>query len=285
MDPASAQSGSRFGRRKREREQRLKVLAERNAMTHLDRVDNPGLPGQMFEHGARYTNYNEGVFRLNSAARVEFGEFVYVVQNARMIKSYIAVELPTALPNIVLDAISNQVFGVSSVSRPPAPDQHLSLEGDFDQSFRLYCLDGQEADALYLFTPDVMQNLMDDVEAFDVEIVDNWAILSTYQHWDRLDPATWQLRVRAAEAILAKSEQWRRWRDYGAAAADSSTHERESPDGSASETGSATSASPATNERLKEGIGCAGWVLGIIVALILGTLLTLPLFLSNLRFH
>lgn len=50
----------------------------------------------------------------------------------------------------------------------------LSLEGDFDCHFTLYCPRGYERDALYVLTPDLMARLIDEAGGLDVEIVDDW---------------------------------------------------------------------------------------------------------------
>ncbi len=70
--------------------------------------------------------------------------------------------------------------------------QHLSLEGDFDRYFRLYCPAGYERDALYLFTPDVMARFIRQHAAvLEVEIVDDWLFLYSREELSTLDPARW----------------------------------------------------------------------------------------------
>ncbi len=92
-------------------------------------------------------------------------------------------------------------------------DQRLSLEGDFDQHFALYCPTGYERDALYLFTPDVMARFIDNAAALDVEIVDDRLFLYARRELSTLDPAVWQWIFGTVDAIDEKLGQWARWRD------------------------------------------------------------------------
>lgn len=92
-----------------------------------------------------------------------------------VVRGYVAVQLDRKLPNMVLDATSNNgLFGLSNLPMTIARGQKLSLEGDFDKHFTLYCPKTFEADALYIFTPDLMASLIDQGAAYDVEIVDDW---------------------------------------------------------------------------------------------------------------
>ena len=56
----------------------------------------------------------------------------------------------------------------------PKEDQALSLEGDFDKYFTLYCPEGFERDALYVFAPDLMALLIDEAGGKHVEVIDDW---------------------------------------------------------------------------------------------------------------
>ena len=92
-------------------------------------------------------------------------------------------------------------------------DQRLSLEGDFDTYFSLYCPEGYERDALYLFTPDIMARFIDNAAALDVEIVDDWLFLYAKTDLSTLNPAMWAWLFSCVAALLTKLDQWARWRD------------------------------------------------------------------------
>ena len=124
-----------------------------------------------------------------------------------------AIKLDVPLPHIVLDARSNNGLFGSNLPATFDKDQRLSLEGDFDQHFSLYCPEGYERDALYLFTPDIMARFIDNAAALDVEIVDDWLFLYGKREFSGLDPATWAWLFSVVAALLDKFAQWSRWRD------------------------------------------------------------------------
>ncbi len=111
---------------------------------------------------------------------------------------YLAIRLQRRLPHLVLDATRNDGLFGSSIPMPIANDQRLSLEGDFDRYFRLYCPEGYERDALYVFTPDLMALLIDETGDLDVEIVDDWFFVYSTKPLDLGRAATWErlLRIR-----------------------------------------------------------------------------------------
>ena len=210
-------------RRQRIREYRLATFAQANGMTYLSALDDPQLPGMIFDqgHARRATELVRG-----SVPRfVEFANYQYTTGSGKNAQThtwgYIAIRLDVPLPNIVLDSLGNNGFLGSNLPARYAKHQRLSLEGDFDRSFALYCPEGYERDALYLFTPDIMARFMDNAASFDVEIVDDWLLLyAQRQQVSTLDPATWARMFATVGAVIDKLAQWARWRDerLGAAA-------------------------------------------------------------------
>lgn len=117
---------------------------------------------------------------------------------------YLAIRLPRRLPNIVLDARSNDRGPFSSLRNAPIASQHLSLEGDFDTHFRLYVPAGYERDALYVFTPDLMALLIDEAGDLDVEIRDDRLIVYRPGGFDLTAPSTWERFERIRDTVGAK---------------------------------------------------------------------------------
>ncbi|PCE15053.1 hypothetical protein AUC47_14795 [Microbacterium sp. SZ1] len=193
---------------------RLSRFAAANAMTYLDRIDAPPLPGLIFQAGSG--RMSTDVLRGTAPRFVEFGNYQYTTSNGKQSQThrwgYVAVKLDVPLPNIILDALGNNTLG-RSLAAGFRRDQRLSLEGDFDRYFSLYCPEGYEVDALYLFTPDVMARFIDHAAELDVEIVDDWLFLYTKREASTLDPATWAWLFGAVGALLVKLDQWARWRD------------------------------------------------------------------------
>ncbi|MFD7869144.1 hypothetical protein ACFV3I_01490 [Microbacterium sp. NPDC059771] len=193
---------------------RLHRFAQANGMTYEPRVDDPPLPGMIFQLGR--SRLATDLVRGSHPRFVEFGNYQYTVQSGKNSTTYrwgyVAVKLDVPLPNIVLDATGNNGFG-SNLPASFQRAQRLSLEGDFDRHFTLYCPEGYEQDALYLFTPDIMARFIDNAAQLDVEIVDDWLFLYTQRKVSTLDPATWAWLFGAVGALLTKFDQWARWRD------------------------------------------------------------------------
>lgn len=204
-----------FGARRGERWWRLDRFARANAMTWYPSVPNPPLPGMVF--GIGHGRVASDVVRGERPRFVEFGNYVYRTGSGKNESThrwgYVAVKLSTPLPNIVLDAVGNNSLFGSNLPAALEGSQRLSLEGDFDRSFTLYCPSGYEADALYLFTPDIMARFVDHAAALDVEIVDDWLFLYAPREASTLDPATWAWLFSVVAALLDKLAQWERWRD------------------------------------------------------------------------
>ncbi|MCS5497983.1 hypothetical protein NY547_12105 [Cnuibacter physcomitrellae] len=150
------------------------------------------------DRGVEFANY-EIMNKRSSVTTPQFG-------------GYCALRLPTALPNILLRSEDGPTRPLT-LSGVPRDSQRLSLEGDFDRYFELYCPEGYERDALYLFTPDVMARLVDTVRGLDVEIVDDWMLLLSARDLvtDRAD--RWLALAAAVDALDDRIERWGRWRD------------------------------------------------------------------------
>jgi len=200
--------------------------------------------------------------------RVEWAD--YEIRNSTRrftyppVGGWIAIGLHRPLPHIIVRATGRgtRAFSVSAV---PDSAQRLSLEGDFDEHFDLYCPEGYEADALYLFTPDVMAQAIDDAGGWDIEIVDDLLLLVHPRDVVTTDPARWVEVTRTADAFAAKLTQWERWR------------EDQLRDGPA-ENGArrdVAEVAPA-GRRLRTSWGAAAWVsFGLVAAVFVGLFLAL----------
>ena len=185
---------------------------------------------------------------------------------------FCAVRLTTSLPHIVLQARGGPLLSAATL---PARSQRLSLEGDFDDYFTLYCPAEYERDALYLFTPDVMARLIDRVRGFDVEIIDDWLFFVTRRDVVTLDPATWQGLADATSALSDKIGRWERWRDDrlpevtpgSTVGADATAGPAAAP--------AATVAKPGRRLRMSLGARALIWAVPVVVLLILVVLANL----------
>lgn len=120
-------------------------------------------------------DYIDAVFRSPGEGFYELGNYSFWVRSGKnrhkRTFGFVTIKLPRQLPNILLDATKNNFFGVSNLPESVAGNQKLELEGDFNDYFTLYVPKGYETDALYIFTPDIMQILIESVHDYDCEIV------------------------------------------------------------------------------------------------------------------
>lgn len=206
--------GIRAGRRNRTDAYRLSQFAAANGMVYEHQLAAPALPGMIFQRGD--SRMASQLVRGFHPRFVEFANYRYTTGSGKNRTThtwgYVAVKLDVPLPNIVLDARGNNTLG-SNLPASFSKDQRLSLEGDFDRYFTLYCPRGYEADALYLFTPDIMARFIDHAAEMDVEIVDDWMFLYMRRKASTTDAATWAWLFGTVGALMTKFDQWARWRD------------------------------------------------------------------------
>ncbi|MGO2188971.1 MAG: hypothetical protein ACTH4Y_12090 [Microbacterium gubbeenense] len=194
---------------------RLDRFAAANGMRFHPGYDDPQLPGVLFTVGR--DRQSSQLVRGEEPRFVEFGNFRYTTGSGKSEQThrwgYIAVRLDAPLPNIVLDAEGNNGLFGSNLPVRLDKRQRLSLEGNFDQYFSLYCPQGYETDALYLFTPDIMQRFMNRAAQLDVEIVDDWLFFYSGAPLSTLDADRWRWEFSVVGAMLDKIARWSRWRD------------------------------------------------------------------------
>lgn len=203
-------------RSRRLRAYRLDRFARANGMSYLVERPQPRLPGMIFNIGG--SREATDIVRGSRPRLVEIANYQYTTESSDDNKTihrwgYVAIKLDVPLPNIVLDAKSNNLLFGSNLPISLKRRQRLSLEGDFDKHFTLYCPEGYETDALYLFTPDIMTRFIDHAAALDVEIVDDWLFFYAKRDLSTLDPETWAWLFSTVHALLDKFGQWARWRD------------------------------------------------------------------------
>ncbi|MGD8196087.1 hypothetical protein ACEXQB_016475 [Herbiconiux sp. P18] len=204
-------------RRSGVRQFRLQRFAEANGFTYEARTSPPLLPGMIFNRPGQSSAFVTDRLRRSNPPTLDVGNHTCTIGSGKNSSTYrwgyAALRLPVALPHIVLDARGN-----NSLRRPRLPvafarGQRLSLEGDFDRYFTLYCPEGYEADALYLFSPDVMDRFIDTASRLDVEIVDDHLFLYAPGRLVSLDPEAWESLLATVEVLSAQLVRWERWRD------------------------------------------------------------------------
>ena len=209
--------------RRWERWLRLDRFARANRLTFSPADPDPDYPGAIFRTGSGRQAIDH--FRSVEGRFFDLGNFRYVVSNGKSSTAvtwgFLALSLERRLPHMLLDSIQNNAWLASGLAGRFDRDQVLSLEGDFDRWFTLYCPRRYEADALYVFTPDLMALCLDEVAPFDVEIVDDWMFVYSPTPFRMDDPALLDRLFRIIGVVGAKAlRQTRRYRDERATTPD-----------------------------------------------------------------
>lgn len=197
-------------RRSPERHRLPEVIGKAHGMTWQPITAVPALLTDAFGP------LNDGSVRdlLSSTAggEVEIGTFER--HSARNHEGYVqdwgflGIRLGRRMPNILLLAAgSGTLLGgaASDGASRPVGSQRLKLEGDFDEHFTLYCPAGYEADALYLFTPDLMAVLIDEAHGFSVQVLDDALVFYSPKPIDYEDAVLIDRLFRIVDLVGAKA--------------------------------------------------------------------------------
>ncbi len=187
---------------------RMARFAEANGLLYSPQSEGPSYPGAIFGIGTsrQVTDH----FRTTDDRFIDFGNYRYVTGSGKNRSThhwgFLALHLDRALPHMLLDSRANNgLLGSTNLPAVFSREQVLSLEGDFDRHFTLYCPAEYERDALYVFTPDLMALLIDEAAPFDVEIIDRWMLVYSARPFPLGDPATYQRLLRIVTTVGAKT--------------------------------------------------------------------------------
>lgn len=187
---------------------RLEGFAHANGLMFSADSHGPNYPGAIFTAGRARRALNQ-LFSV-TGRHIAMGNHRYVTGSGKSSTThtwgYLAIQLERSLPHMVLDArANNNIFGDTALASTLSKSQVLSLEGDFDRHFTLYCPEAYERDALYVFTPDLMALLIDEAAPFDVEIVDDWMFVYSPTPFAGADPHLYQRLFRIVDTVGAKT--------------------------------------------------------------------------------
>ncbi len=119
---------------------------------------------------------------------------------------YLAIRLNRKIPSIVLESrASRSMAADTGLLGTPHGNQRLSLEGDFDKHFRLFCPAGYEKDALYIFTPDLMALLIDEAGDLSAQFTDDVALFFSAKPFDLSDEQLRDRLLRIADVVGDKA--------------------------------------------------------------------------------
>ncbi|MEO8528815.1 MAG: hypothetical protein ABI435_07035 [Pseudolysinimonas sp.] len=121
---------------------------------------------------------------------------------------YLAVRLPRTLPAILL-----QSRAPGGSIRVADTTQVLSLEGDWDRHFTLYCPTGYERDALQIMTPDVMAAMIDGAAGWTAETAGDWLLFTLRRPFAVSDASDYERAFHLVEVARDFREQAEHYSD------------------------------------------------------------------------
>ncbi|MGB3023707.1 MAG: hypothetical protein WBB39_02765 [Candidatus Saccharimonadales bacterium] len=160
-------------------DQRLAKFASSNSLYLGNNLASGDSVGMMLQAGKKKDVNSIVTISNKTAPDVMIGSRTIETGSGRFASywdiGFIVMRLPRKLPHIVLDARRNNRFHrLTNLTDQFKKHQMLELEGNFGQYFTVFCPAGKERDALYLFTPDVMQSAIDNLQGeCDIEIVED----------------------------------------------------------------------------------------------------------------
>ncbi|AYF98904.1 hypothetical protein [Protaetiibacter intestinalis] len=197
---------------------RLPAFAEANGLT-LDREVavprvRPGVSGS----GRLIADRLENRLRADDGAPdpspgvAELGDYIWLEEYAggsRATRSvaYVAIRMPRELPTI---AIQSRADGGAELEIHET--QTLSLEGDWDAHFTLFCPPGFERDALQIMTPDVMAAMIDHAGSWSAVTRGAWLVFvsaTPFVSARPLDYAGAFRLIRVAREVAGQAEHYR----------------------------------------------------------------------------
>lgn len=187
---------------------RLATFAAANDLLYYPSAEGPGYAGAIFGHGSG-RRIKDHFYRAEGRV-LDYGNYEYSTGSGKSRRThqwwFLALRLDRRLPHMVLDSRANNLlFGSTNLPVAFSKDQALSLEGDFDKYFTLYCPKEYERDALYVFTPDLMALCIDEASMWDLEIVDDWLFAYASRTIDMTDPGIHQRVWRFVDTVGAKT--------------------------------------------------------------------------------
>jgi hypothetical protein len=186
---------------------RKSEFARDNGFIFAESASAPGYPGLIFGQGS--SRSRPETFFTVQGRQIEVANYRYTTGSGKNQSThnwgYLVITLDRNLPHMLLDAKGNNSLFGSNLPQMFTADQRLSLEGDFDNYFTLYCPREYERDALYVMTPDLMALLIDNAAPYDIEILDNQMFVYSARAFDLSSPHVWQRLFQIIDIVGAKA--------------------------------------------------------------------------------
>ena len=178
-------------------------FAVANRLQFYRDLSQTGYPGTPF----RIRVYVPYTMRSVSERFIEFGQLRPDWQsrrsNSSRTQTFMRFILTMSLPHIVLRSRRSETNVLDGVGE----SVKLKLEGQFGDMFDLYVPKGYERDALYIFTPDVMERFIDATPNFDCEIIGDELYFYSSQKINFLNPANLSKLIAIFNYVMEKFDR------------------------------------------------------------------------------
>jgi hypothetical protein len=186
---------------------RIEALASSLGLAYSDRQPLAGFAGTALQRPGRQWASDVVEPGLAPAVPDEFAAGTFAPGTGLTMRraGFVQIRLDRDLPHIVLENRRSRVLRTTGQRFRAL--QRLSLEGDFDRTFSLYCPEGYERDALYIMTPDMMALLLDAARDCEIEIVDGWLVAYVGHAWRLWRPERFDALVALVAALGARARR------------------------------------------------------------------------------
>jgi hypothetical protein len=150
----------------------MRQFADANGYSFSPNATMEGLNGAFFRigHGQRRYDLVSGSYQNHP---IELFLYQYTIGYGKGSRTYVytvfRLKFDTEMPDLVLEQKEYSVDN-SILKTAGAQKEFVSLEGDFNKYFSLSVPKGYEVEALEVFTPDVMTELIEKCKALNLEI-------------------------------------------------------------------------------------------------------------------
>lgn len=188
----------------------LAAFADANQMAFRRQTQDPTYPGLIFDLGWRRW-VNNHVF-VGTGAFADAGQLDYdKVTGENQTYSpptpwnFAVFRLPRPLPHMVADAkVGSSGLGWS-LPVYFGRKQQVPLQGPATEYFRLFAAEGHHTEALAVFSPDLLESLIDRRAIMDLEIVDQWLFCYSQRGLDIVDPGTWEVLSMVEDLVVGRA--------------------------------------------------------------------------------
>ncbi|MEO5690934.1 MAG: hypothetical protein ABIQ64_01990 [Candidatus Saccharimonadales bacterium] len=182
-------------------------FASANDMHAIASSSSDQYPGTLFNDG----HTREVVMALRTKddkEPIEIGNYRFVTGHGRSARNhdftYMLIKLDKVLPHIFIDSKSNNSFWNREHASDYAKSQHLQFEGDFNKYFKALVPEDYGRDANYIFTPDVLQALLQYGKEYDFELMGDTLIMFKRGQVNLADPKNLEVMLSKVTMFATK---------------------------------------------------------------------------------